>query len=101
MQPMFADGCDDCRRRGSDCGRAVAIAGDVCCGRVFGCHVQTKEPMNAPLYSPPRPKAKPTPHTPEPVMTKEELERLERQLIPTINTIRAALGKPPIIVPKG
>lgn len=57
--------------------------------------------MNTPLYSPPRPKAKPTPNMPEPVMTKEELERLEQQLIPIINIIRAALGKPPIIVPKG
>ena len=37
---------------------------------------------------------------PEPV-TREELEKLERQLIPTLNSVRAALGKPPIIVPKG
>lgn len=35
-----------------------------------------------------------------PAMSREELERLERQLIPAINTVRAALGKPPIIVPK-
>ena len=56
--------------------------------------------MNTPPYSPPRPKAKPVTNMPDPVMTKEELERLERQLIPTINTIRTALGKPPIIVPK-
>ncbi len=33
-------------------------------------------------------------------MIREEMEKLERQLIPTINTIQAALGKPPIIVPK-
>lgn len=35
------------------------------------------------------------------MMTREELEKLERQLIPTLNSVRAALGKPPIIVPKG
>lgn len=34
------------------------------------------------------------------IVSKEELERIERQLIPAINSIRAALGKPPIIVPK-
>ncbi len=39
--------------------------------------------------------------SPPAAMSREELERLERQLIPAINTIRAALGKPPIIVPKG
>jgi len=57
--------------------------------------------MDAPVYSPLQPKTKPMANIPEPVMTKEELEWLERQLTPTINTIRAALGKPPIIVPKG
>ncbi len=35
---------------------------------------------------------------PEPVVIKEELER---HWIPTINTIRAAMGKSPVIVPKG
>ncbi len=38
--------------------------------------------------------------SPPAAMSREELERLERQLIPAINTIRAALGKSPIIVPK-
>lgn len=37
---------------------------------------------------------------PEP-LSREDLEKLERQIIPMINSIRAALGKPPIIVPKG
>lgn len=32
---------------------------------------------------------------------REELERLERQLIPLLNTVRAHLGKRPIIAPKG
>ena len=57
--------------------------------------------MNMPVYPTTQPKVKSGLGQPQPVMTKEELERLERQLIPTINTIRAALGKPPIIVPKG
>jgi hypothetical protein len=33
-------------------------------------------------------------------LARAELERLERQLIPLLNTIRLLLGKPPIIVPK-
>jgi hypothetical protein len=57
--------------------------------------------MNMPIYPTTQPKVKSGLVQTQPVMTKEELERLERQLIPTINTIRAALGKPPIIVPKG
>lgn len=32
---------------------------------------------------------------------REELERFERQLIPLLNTVRAQLGKKPIIAPKG
>ena len=101
LQPLCADGCDDCEGRGSVCGRAVATARVIRCGRGFGCHVQAKEPMNAPLYSPPRPKTKPMPNMPEPVMTKEELGRLERQLIPTINTIRAALGSRRLLYRRG
>lgn len=31
---------------------------------------------------------------------REQLERLERQLIPLLNTVRAQLGKRPIIAPK-
>lgn len=31
---------------------------------------------------------------------REELERFERQLIPLLNTVRAQLGKKPIIAPK-
>lgn len=31
---------------------------------------------------------------------REELERLERQLIPLLNTVRGQLGKKPIIAPK-
>jgi hypothetical protein len=56
--------------------------------------------MNMSVYPTTQPKVKSGLSQPQPVMTKEELERLERQLIPTINTIRTALGKPPIIVPK-
>lgn len=39
---------------------------------------------------------------PEMVMLehRRELEKLERQMIPLLNTIRKELGKPPIIVPK-
>jgi hypothetical protein len=29
-----------------------------------------------------------------------ELERLERQMIPLLNSVRRQLGKPPVIVPK-
>jgi hypothetical protein len=29
-----------------------------------------------------------------------ELERLERQMIPLLNSVRKQLGKPPVIVPK-
>ena len=54
--------------------------------------------MNMPVYPTTQPKVKSSLGQPQAVMTKEELER---RLIPTINTIRAALGKPPIIVPKG
>jgi hypothetical protein len=32
--------------------------------------------------------------------SRSDLEKLERQMIPVLNTIRAQLGKPPVIVPK-
>lgn len=32
-------------------------------------------------------------------LDKEGLEKLERQLIPLLNTIRRLLGKPPLIAP--
>jgi hypothetical protein len=31
---------------------------------------------------------------------RAELERLERQMIPLLNSVRKQLGKPPVIVPK-
>jgi hypothetical protein len=31
---------------------------------------------------------------------RAELERLERQMIPLLNSVRQQLGKPPVIVPK-
>lgn len=41
------------------------------------------------------------PHcTPLPQERRKELMRLERQIIPVLNSIRAELGKRPVIVPK-
>lgn len=37
------------------------------------------------------------------ILTSEQvaqLEKLEREMIPLLNSIRAQLGKPPVIVPK-
>lgn len=34
------------------------------------------------------------------LLSRDELARLERQLIPLLNTIRMMLGKRPVIVPK-
>ncbi len=49
-----------------------------------------------------RPATRPQPVYAKPdMMTREEFEKLERQLIPTLNSVRNALGEPPIIVPKG
>ncbi len=71
------------------------------CGRGFVGHCEGEGPMNMPGYPTTQPKVKSGLGQPQPVMTKEEPERLERQLIPTLNSVRAALGKLPIIVPKG
>lgn len=33
-------------------------------------------------------------------LQRADLEKMERQMIPLLNTVREQLGKPPIIVPK-
>lgn len=47
-----------------------------------------------------RNQAQAQPDTPLPQARRRELMRLERQLIPFLNSIRAELGKRPVIVPK-
>ena len=54
---------------------------------------QTEQKTTVPQTAPQAP-------APLPAQRVAELVKLERQLIPVLNTIRAELGKRPVIVPK-